>query len=461
MTTATKHNFYLPIRTEDSLREFIRVSFGVLVPDQKICGDHTTPWQAFCDAYFARYHVSIWKASRGFGGKSFLLALLGLVEAVTLGADVNVLGASGEQSGRVLSHMQSFWNYKNAPRNLLTSTVTRETRMTNGARVAALMASQASVRGPHPQRLRMDEIDEMRVDILDAALGQPMSKDGIPAQTVMSSTHQYGDGTMTDILRRASDRGWPVHQWCWKETSNPTDGWLSSDEIERKRSEVPIAMWNAEYDLQEPSPGDRAIRTSAVDTMFDASLGEFEGMNREYIEIEPPDPLGKYATGADWARKQDYTVIATLRTDIRPMKLVAFERRGREPWPVMIERFDIRVNRYKRPAAHDGTGIGDVVAGMMKSSAESIMMVGRSRADMLSEYIAAVESGEIISPKIKFMDGEHRYASVDDVYSSGDNHHLPDTISAMALAYKAADKRKPENKVPARQQDRTEGAKYL
>ena len=64
-------------------------------------------------------------------------------------------------------------------------------------------------------------------------------------------------------------------------------------------------------------------------------------------------------------------------------------------------------------------------------------MVGRARADMLSNYIASVERGEIESPFIRFMESEHRLASVDDVYGSG---HLPDSISAMALAYNAATK---------------------
>jgi len=185
METSILHNFHLPITTERTLKEFVYVAFGVTIPDNKICEHHNTPWQAFCDAYFARSPVTVWKASRGFGGKSFLLALLGLVETATLGADVNVLGASGEQSGRVLAHMQRFWNHPNAPRDQLASTVQRETRMKNGARVEALMASQTSVRGPHPQRLRMDEIDEMKVELLDAALGQPMSSEKIPAQTVM------------------------------------------------------------------------------------------------------------------------------------------------------------------------------------------------------------------------------------------------------------------------------------
>jgi hypothetical protein len=53
---------------------------------------------------------------------------------------------------------------------------------------------------------------------------------------------------------------------------------------------------------------------------------------------------------------------------------------------------------------------------------------------MLSEYIGAIERGEIVSPFIRFAESEHRLASVDDVYGSG---HLPDSISAGALAYQA------------------------
>ena len=53
---------------------------------------------------------------------------------------------------------------------------------------------------------------------------------------------------------------------------------------------------------------------------------------------------------------------------------------------------------------------------------------------MLSDYIAAIENDEFIAPYIEVMEGEHRLASLNDVYGSG---HLPDTISAGALAYRA------------------------
>ena len=433
-TKAVDWSFDLPLRSEDELRLFIEKAWGTHVPDVQVCPEHTTPWRAFCDAYFAKSPVAIWEASRGFGGKSFLLALLGLTEAITLKAGVNVLGGSGEQSTRVHRYMQQFWDCQNAPRQLLASDPSRrETRLTWGNTVTALMASQASVRGPHVPRLRLDEIDVMALDILDAALGQTMGTAEVPAQTVMSSTHQNPDGTMTEVKRRAAEKGWGHYVWCYRETMEP-HGWLPASEVERKRQEVTAVMFDVEYDLQEPSPESRAIQPQAVEAMFRRDLGQWRGGNQEYIEVEPPQEGAEYATGADWAKKRDWTVIVTLRVDVSPTRVAAFERCGRLPWPVMVEKFDRQVARYGSNAAHDGTGIGDVVSDHLTQQATPVLMVGRARSDLLSNYIAAIERGEIESPDIEFMRDEHKYASVDDVYGSG---HLPDSIAAMALAWSA------------------------
>ena len=92
-----------------------------------------------------------------------------------------------------------------APRDLLESPpAVRRTRFVWGNMITALPASQTAVRGPHPQRLRIDEADEMLLAVLDAAHGQPMDRAGVQAQTVISSTHQHPDGTMTAVLQRAA-----------------------------------------------------------------------------------------------------------------------------------------------------------------------------------------------------------------------------------------------------------------
>src|SRR4030042_1822111 len=241
---------------------------------------------------------------------------------------------------------------------------------------------------------------------------------------------------MTEVLNRAALQGWPIYEWCWKETQEPHGG-LNMVEVESKRNEVTETMWLSEYDLQEPSPESRAINPDKVTRMFCRHLGEYRGDSHENVIAEDVVPGAVYVTGADWARKQDWTIIVTIRLDCIPTRVVAFERMGREPWPVMVERFDDRVQRYPGGAAFDATGIGDVVAGYMRANAEPVLMVGRARSNILSGYISAVERGEIESPFIGWMEREHRLASVDDVYGRG---HLPDTISAMALAWMLANR---------------------
>jgi hypothetical protein len=426
-----RYQFPLPIETEDELRLFLHHAFGYALPDVQVCPDHTTPWRAFADAFFARHRVSVWHSSRGFGGKSLACAMLGLSQAATLKCDVTILGGSGQQSANVHKYMTKSWDYPDAPRQLLAGDPYKmETRLRWGNSIKALLASQASVRGLHPVKLICDEVDEMDLSIFHASLGQPMSKGGVGASIVLSSTMQYPDGTMAEVLRMAAERQWPVYRWCYKESMA---GWLDAAEVEAKRNEIPAAMWQSEYDLMEPSSENRAIVREAVSAMFQRSRGDYQGGNGEYLEIEPPEPGAVYQHGADWARSHDWTAIATVRIDCSPARLVAFERLGRRPWPQMVQRFEERIQRYRGEACHDGTGLGDVVDGYLSTPAEKVLLVGRTRSDLLSNYVSLIEKGGIVAPMITHVYREHLYASLSDLYGVG---HLPDSICAMALATK-------------------------
>lgn len=427
--------------TDEELKVFLKQVLNIVLPDTQVCEDHTTPFRAFADAFFARSVVSVWKASRGFGGKSHTLALLGHVEAITLGADVTILGGSGEQALRVMEYLQSFSGNESEK-------TMRRSKYEGGGRVTALMASSSSVRGPHPQRMRLDEVDEMELEILDAAMGQPMGSQSVAKQTVMSSTHHYPDATFSEIMRRAQDNEWPVYSWCYRETSNSVDGWLAEDEIASKRKEVTAAMFAAEYDLQEPSPEDRAILPEKVDECFlqdEARWHRYYGQFIEYktyvgklneeIIIEQPEPDARYATGCDWAKKSDYTIIDTWRVDCKPFRRVAWQRTGRLPWPMMIAKFDARCKRYPGNACHDATGLGDVVEDYQNAGAKPVILTGQTRSDTFTQYIAAIENGAIVSPRIRHCENEHRYCTNDDLRGGG---HPPDSFIAGAMAYRAA-----------------------
>lgn len=438
-------------QTDDELWWAVYATFGIKIPRQSVCADHDAPFTAFADAFFARSPVAVWKASRGFGGKSFMLGLLSICEAVWLGAQSSVLGGSGAQSLNVHRHSQEMWAADNAPRYLIKGELTKLlTELTNGGGIQCLMASQSQVRGPHPQRLRLDEIDEMDMEIRTAAQGQPMRKKDkrfgklIETQTVMSSTHQYPDGTMTQTLAEAKEKGWPCYHWCYRETSNPIDGWLDPSEVARKKEEIPSNMWDAEYELQEPSFEGRAINADAVVAAFNPLLGEFTGEDPVVIE-EREDSAG-YVTAVDWAKQQHLTVIATYRLikgeDGKPRyRCVAWQKTNRLQWQVMVGKAIDQWRAYGGPMVHDKTGLGDVVDDIISETVTfeerarvkgMIMPQGRERHSMFTEYIAAIEHGYIEYPHIEIPYDEHRYVRDEDLFGRG---HPPDSVITGAVAW--------------------------
>lgn len=432
-------------RTDDELYEWVVRYCGVRLPRESCCPGHAAPFDAFAEAFFARAPISVWLASRGYGGKSFLLAVLSWTESVLLGAAVNLLGGSGEQSENVQSYLAGshpnatgkFWDAPLAPAHLLKTDPSKRTlQLTNGGQVKALMASQRSVRGPHPQRLRLDECDEMALAIFDAAMGQPMGSRGIAPQIVCSSTHHNPDGTFTEIRRRAKERDWPVHEWCYREnlTTQP-GGWLDPAEVAQKRSVVPKSMWNIEYELQLPSPKGRAIDPEAVKRLFDPDLGTFYGHENEVIQLTDPHHLHEFYTGTDWARDEDWTIIHTMRETKsgQPDKLAAWIRLGRRPWPQMIRAHNERVRAFGGASAHDATGVGSVCDDYLEVDSAGFDFRNRKeRAEMLATYVATIENGGLVYPMVEWAYSEHLFATNVDLYMPSGK--LPDTIAAGALA---------------------------
>lgn len=423
--------------------------FGYRIPRVAVCPNHVAPFTAFAEAYFARYPMTIWKASRGLGGKSRTLAVLGMTEAVLLGCEVNVLGGSGGQSKNVHDATKTAWDWHAAPKGLLNRPPTTfDTVLTNGGHMRTLTASQTSVRGPHPPRLRMDEIDEMDQDILDAALGQPMEQMNylgqmVETQVVMSSTHQYPDKTMSEMIRRAKEEGWPVREWCFRESANKTDGWLTDKAIARAKSMVSKVMWETEYELQEPSFAGRAIDTEMVEKCFDPAFGEHDA-NVTHVTLQRRHDGRHYLTAIDWAKTRDWTIVATFDTTDRPWVCVSWTRFGRMPWPIIVKRAMEKWREYGDRLIHDATGLGTVITDLIKADTTTseqkkvidyTMGGGRDRDAFYTDYIAAIEHEDITYPRIHWAYDEHRYVTNDDLFTG--KGHAPDSVVVGALAWSA------------------------
>lgn len=442
-----------PPQNDDELWWAVLGIWGVKVPRTKVCPHHDTPFDAFADAYFARHPMAMWLGSRGFSGKTFTMSLLGMMELTCLGAFVSILGGSGAQATRVHETMTELWHAPSAPKHLLAKTPTKfDTLLTNNGKARTLMASQTSVRGPHPSRLRIDEIDEAELAIIQAAQGQPMRKKNylgelIETNTVFSSTHTYPDGPVTFFKKEFQEKGFPVWTWCYKETSNPVDGWLDPEEVERKRSEIPSQMWRNEYDILEPNFQGRAIDEESVDRMFDPEWDIVPGKEGFFYQFMKPQPDRDYVTGADWAKSKDFTVIVTWDTTVLPWKLAAFEKINRRAWPMMVGRLNKRWEMYGGIVVSDATGIGSVVddyidfpRGIPQDNLIEITMAGRVRSEIVTEVVQAVENGDFLAPRVQSMYDDFRFVTPEDLYNVGSTAHLPDSIAATALAWSARKK---------------------
>ena len=197
----------------------------------------------------------------------------------------------------------------------------------------------------------------MELRILEAAQGQPMDRNGVRAQTVMSSTHQYPDGTVTAMRRRAAEKGWPVYEWCYRETLKP-HGWLTADQVERKRRELSRTMWAVEYELQEPSAEGRAIHPTAVERMFDAdrsahtSPRAISNTAGAASRDPPPSEPGRIRPGRGTAPASTGPRSATTPSPLscaaipRRSRSIAGYRAQRRSWQVMTEHVGALLDEY-------------------------------------------------------------------------------------------------------------------
>ena len=440
-------------KTREELYYLVQALWGHRIPRHKTCDDHDAPFDAFATAFFNEEPQILIHGSRGLSGKSRLLSILGLTKAAVQGSDVNILGGSLSQSTNIHQTMRDAWESDNAPRYLVQDESMTLIKLKNKAKIRPLTASQKTVRGPHPATLLLDEIDEMDQAIFDAAKGQPMPQKNylgkeIPAHTAMASTWQYPDKTFSTEHARFQQEGLPIFTWCHKDTSNPVDGWLNPAFIEQKKREIPAEMWRVEYELGEPSIGDRAFDYQAVERMFsvtDYKQSEYyrEKVSKDYEEycFDKHRMDREYVIAADWAKAQDFTVISVMDVTHFPIKPVYWVRMRRRPYPVMIEKFNKLMKRYHAEGIHDATGLGGVVADYLDFRARGFLMTGAQRDNMLSEYVSAVENDRILAPRITSFYKAHLYASVEQLYSRGKEFHLPDEICSMALAYKLVSNR--------------------
>ena len=452
-------------RQDDELYEYVRVMWNITFPRKAHCPGCDAPFKVFADCYYARYPLVILKGARGCG-KSVLLATLALTEQVSLRTEVNILGASEEQSLRILRYLNNdnpktagmFWDCKNAPTSLKVPSKEKQavSVLTNGGQLVCLTASPKNVRGRHPQRLRIDEVDEADKQLIDSALGCPQddTNNGIPQNTLMASTHQHADGTLTAYINWAKETNnaageiiVPIYKYCFHDVLTTNGGFMDPKEIEKKRLMIPEYMFRTEYLNGDPSVENSIFDEDDIAYMFDKRLGEFEGVVKEGFitpdklteeDMEIIEAEYSYYLGADWAKKVDstvFTVLARSPDDESPDILVGWQRLQKTNYPDQIQKFQDLKKRYPGPSAHDGAGPGEVIDDYLEDSSEPVnFSTIKLRNKIMNDLILAIQQRKIKGPYIEWMYDHFKYATYEQFFGKD---HLPDSIASMALAWYA------------------------
>jgi hypothetical protein len=169
----------------DELLDFIEVYWKLRIPRAQVCPEHTPPGAYIADSFFESVQDSVCWANRE--GKTLLGALSTWLNTVfKSGCATKILGGSQEQSKRMYEHLTGEgdgWGLvtEDFQHLLRGEMLAQRTVLNNLSNIQILTASSKSVRGAHPQKIELDEVDEMDPKIYEAALLAPQTKRGIKA----------------------------------------------------------------------------------------------------------------------------------------------------------------------------------------------------------------------------------------------------------------------------------------
>ena len=148
------------------------------------------------------------------------------------------------------------------------------TKMVGEDSIQILTASSKSVWGPHPQKLKLDEVDKMDPEIYEAALFIPQSAKDIKASIQIYSTMHKAYGLMNRVITEAASSGYRIFKWCifdvmerclnrdcdtcplWEDCggkARKADGFLKIEDAITKKRMASQAAWEAEALCRMPS----------------------------------------------------------------------------------------------------------------------------------------------------------------------------------------------------------------
>ena len=206
-----------------------------------------------------------------------------------------------------------------------------------GAKIDIRPSTMSAMSGPKAQITTLDEIEFMKWENLQQAVGIGHSLPHIPSLLILGSTRQKIFGSMHRLSENAHKMGVARYSWCLWETMQrcPTnsnacplwercegkkcqrgDGYWAVDDVIPKAAMVDEEVWMTQYECSKPSRQglvystfDEAIHVSAVKGEYRAGLPTYLSCDWGYTA---PAAVGFYQRTGEFGWKYDEIYVQGL-----------------------------------------------------------------------------------------------------------------------------------------------------
>jgi hypothetical protein len=220
------------------------------MPRNKVCPHHDPPFDFIYNCFISASKVTLALANRS-GGKTMAFAILSCLDSVANDQCESAnLGAIKAQAQRCYRYMQGFINNSQVFQGFTKGdpTITKSDFI-NGSSIEVLVATMSGVNSPHPQKLKMDEIELIAWPIIQEAFSMVQSKGDVKGVTVLGSTRKFATGPMQKFVDTGEKKGMRIFQWCiWDVMQKwPVDTNMQQEIQETFKADLPeYVMANAD-----------------------------------------------------------------------------------------------------------------------------------------------------------------------------------------------------------------------
>ena len=229
-------------------------------------------------------------------------------------------------------------------------------------------------------------------------------------------------------------------EWrCWQMPTR-TNPFISLDEIEAARHDLPERVFQQEYlaEFLEDSAVFRGIREAAT------ARPQRWGMD----ELDTQGPRHEYIIGVDWGKYEDYSVFAVI--DATTSELCRLDRSNHIEYQLQLERLKQLVSSFSaRQVIAESNSIGDPLAEQLRRAGvplQEFTTTNRSKQELIEALMLALEQG-----KIKILNDPVLIAELQAFeatrlpggglrYAAPEGYH-DDCVMALALAWSDAGRR--------------------